>query len=101
VNSEGTLSPPPTRRSCSQTQEADGINPPIQNVASEFQKEIHGEEFIIKRIEQEETLILEKELELQNAEGIKREVEEKIESLNQEILTRKKKVDNWKELFDD
>jgi len=64
------------------------------------QVEVHGKQFVAKRIEQEEALILDKELEFQDVERVKREAEEKMKSLSEEICTRKSNVGIWKKLLD-
>jgi len=71
------------------------------NNASLAEQEIQGKQHIGRKIQQEESMITEREQTLQAIERIKMEAEKDIQNLNREIRSRKSKVDIWKELLRD
>jgi len=76
----------------------DGEDERRESIASASQEELQLKQQVAKRIEKEETLILEEKLEL---EKIKRELEKTVQNLNETIRARKSKVGILKELLDD
>jgi len=80
-----------------QPEVGDDEDQPRPSLTSESQEELQLKQQVAKRIEREEALILENEMEL---EKIKREAEEKAQNLNERIRTRQSKVEILKELLE-